>query len=105
MCGLIWIGFLLLLDPLNYILGLPSFLKERGKGRVYQILSFFTAGYICGFLWEFWNWYAQAKWVYNVPFSPNVRIFQMPVVGFLGFGPFSLEMFCMYYFKRGIFNV
>ncbi len=96
--ALIWLGFLLLIDPVNYLLGLPSFLKERRNARIYRFFSFFIGGYICGFLWEFWNWYSYASWIYNVPFFQNIKIFQMPVLGFLGFGPFSLEMFCMYYF-------
>lgn len=96
--ALIWLGFLLFVDPVNYLLELPSFLGERRDARIYRFFSFLIGGYICGFLWEFWNWYAYASWTYNIPFFQNIKIFQMPVLGFLGFGPFSLEMFCMYYF-------
>ena len=104
-CGLIWLGFILVLDPLNFFLKLPSLLGERHQGKISNFLSFLVGGYICGFLWEFWNHFAGAKWIYHVPFLPHIRIFEMPVLGFLGFGPFGLEVFCMYYtcwfiFKR-----
>jgi len=29
-----------------------------------------------------------------------VRIFEMPLAGFLGFGPFAWEYFCMYEFAK-----
>lgn len=103
-CGLVWLGFLLLLDPINDVLGLPSFIQERSEGKIHRFISFIIGGYICGFLWEFWNWHALTHWVYNVPFLADVKIFEMPVLGFLGFGPFSLEMFAMYYFVWYVFR-
>jgi hypothetical protein len=65
-----------------------------------RILSLFIAGLICGLIWEFWNYWAATKWVYLAPFTSNVRIFEMPIAGFLGFGPFAWEFFSMYYFVR-----
>jgi len=97
-CGLIWLGFLLLLEPVNRRLDVPSFMGERAEGRLGQFISFFVGGYLCGFLWEFWNWFAVSRWTYNVPFWPEIKIFEMPLAGFLGFGPFGLQMFAMYYF-------
>ncbi len=100
----VWIGFIFLLDPVNYILGNPSFLKDFEKGKYGMFLSFLIAGYICGFLWEFWNYWAAGRWVYTVPFTENIRIFEMPLAGFIGFGPFALEMFTMYYFSISLFG-
>jgi len=37
-----------------------------------------------------------------VPYLPNVKIFEMPVLGYLGFPPFALECFLMYRFSRAI---
>jgi hypothetical protein len=61
-------------------------------------LSLSTAGFICGFLWEFWNYWAPSKWIYTAPFMQELKIFEMPVAGFLGFGPFAWEYFVMYSF-------
>jgi hypothetical protein len=93
---LVWIGFVLLLDPLNKRLGLPSFLGDLSEGFRRRVYSFFLAGWICGWLWEFWNNWAAAKWHYIFPIAQNWKIFEMPVPGYLGFLPFALECFVMY---------
>ena len=93
---LVWIGFVLLLDPLNRQLGLPSFIGDLSEGFLRRIYGFFLSGWICGWLWEFWNNWAAAKWHYTFPMAQQWRIFEMPAPGFLGFLPFALECFAMY---------
>ena len=56
------------------------------------------AGLICGFLWEFWNFWALSKWVYTVPFFEERKGFEMPFLGFLGFPPFAVQAYVMYNF-------
>ena len=51
------------------------------------------AGLVCGLLWETWNFRSGAKWTYSIPFVGQFRIFEMPVLGFLGFIPFALECY------------
>lgn len=94
--GLVWIGFYLLLDPLNYRLGLPSLLGDISYGRWSRFCSLLVAGWICGWLWEFWNYWAAAKWHYVFPMFQKWKIFEMPAPGYLGFLPFALECFVMY---------
>jgi hypothetical protein len=94
--ALVWIGFLLLLDPLNHRLGLPSFLGDLAEGMRRRLYGFLLAGWICGWLWEFWNYWAAAKWLYIFPMFQQWRIFEMPAPGFLGFLPFALDCFVMY---------
>jgi hypothetical protein len=93
---LVWIGFILLLDPLNKRLGLPSLLGDLSEGFHRRVYGFFFAGWICGWLWEFWNNWASAKWHYIFPIGQQWKIFEMPVPGYLGFLPFALECFVMY---------
>jgi hypothetical protein len=92
----VWVGVILLLEPINFRLGSPSLLRDLGGGEPGRLLRLLLAGYLCGLLWEFWNYWAAAKWIYHVPFLPQVRIFEMPVLGFLGFGPFALEYYAMH---------
>jgi len=92
----VWVGYVLLLDPINYRLGMPSLLRELEKGSAQKLLSLFLAGLICGLLWEFWNFWAKAKWVYTVPYLNRPQIFEMPLYGFLGFLPFAVECFVMW---------
>jgi len=94
--ALVWVGFLLLLDPINRRLGLPSFLGDLSEGFRRRFYGFLTAGFICGWLWEFWNYWAAAKWHYTFPMFQDMKIFEMPVPGYLGFLPFALECFTMY---------
>lgn len=94
--GLVWIGFYLLLDPLNFRLGLPSLLGDISYGRWSRFCALLASGWICGWLWEFWNYWAAAKWHYIFPMFQNIKIFEMPAPGFLGFLPFALECFAMY---------
>jgi len=93
---LVWIGFLLLLDPLNRRLSLPSFLGDVSEGFSRRLYGFFLAGWICGWLWEFWNNWAHAKWHYTFPMFQDLKIFEMPLPGYLGFPAFALECFTMY---------
>lgn len=93
---LVWLGFVFLLDPLNYRTGAPSFLADLAAGRFSRFYAFLVSGFICGWLWEFWNYWAAAKWRYIFPIFQQYKIFEMPVPGFLGFLPFALECFTMY---------
>lgn len=94
--GLVWVGFVFLLDPINKRLGLPSLLGDLAAGRSSRFWSLLISGWVCGWLWEFWNYWASAKWHYIFPIMQRSKIFEMPVAGYLGFLPFALECFVMY---------
>jgi hypothetical protein len=74
------------------------------KKRFNTVISLFIAGYICGFLWEFWNYWATAKWFYTLPILENIKIFEIPALGFLAYGPFACELYVMYQFVRFLFS-
>jgi len=93
---LVWVGFVLLLDPLNYRGGGRSLLREWEEGRASTFRSFFVSGLICGVLWEFWNYWAAARWLYIFPILQGWKIFEMPLPGYFGFPAFALECFVMY---------
>jgi len=99
---LVWIGYALLLEPLNARAGRPSWLADLGRGDASRLLGLLTAGAVCGVLWEFWNYWAATKWTYIVPYLGGVKVFEMPVLGYLGFPPFTLECFAMYHALRGV---
>jgi hypothetical protein len=98
---LVWTGFVLLLEPLNYRRGRPSWLAALARGDASLVVALLGAGLLCGVLWEFWNYWALTRWTYTVPYLGEVRIFEMPVLGFLGFPPFALECYAMYHWLRG----
>ena len=92
----VWIGFALILEPLLYRFGKDSLLHDIEKGDLTRILNLLAAGLVCGLLWEFWNFWAQAKWIYTVPFFEKLKLFEMPLLGFLGFPPFAVSAYAMY---------
>jgi hypothetical protein len=93
---LVWTGFVLLLEPLNARAGRPSWLADLGRGDASRLAALIASGAICGVLWEFWNFWAATKWTYTVPFLGGAKLFEMPVVGYLGFLPFALECDAMW---------
>jgi hypothetical protein len=102
MAAPVWLGFIFLLDPINARLSGDSLFAGRASLWSNRVSSLMLAGFICGFLWEFWNYWARARWVYTVPILPDIKIFEMPVLGYLGFPAFALECFTMYVFVRHI---
>jgi hypothetical protein len=101
---LIWVGYVLLLEPINERRGAVSWLREAAAGDYRTLVSLLAGGLACGFLWEFWNYWALTKWTYTVPYWGEIKLFEMPVLGYLGFPPFALEAFAMYHFLRSLLN-
>lgn len=96
MFAFVWIGFIFLLDPINYWKGGTSLLRNLVRGESNTLLALMLAGFVCGVLWEFWNYWATAKWIYSVPISfAGPKVFEMPLLGYLGFLPFAVECYVM----------
>jgi hypothetical protein len=98
MFGWVWLGFILLLDPVNRRAGNPSIAGDLAAGHRARLWSLLIAGGVCGIFWEFWNYWAEAKWLYIFPIFENWRVFEMPLPGYLGFPPFAIEIFVLYVF-------
>ncbi len=92
----VFLGFIFLLDPINKRLGAESLTRKR-------TINLLLSGLLCGVLWEFWNYWARAKWIYTVPIMQQWKIFEMPLPGYLGFPPFAIECFTMYVFVRALY--
>jgi hypothetical protein len=101
----VWLGFILLIDPLNARAGNESILADWSRGQSGRLINLLLAGLICGMLWEFWNYWGGTKWIYNVPILPELKIFEMPILGYGGFPPFAVECFAMYVaVRRGLWR-
>jgi hypothetical protein len=96
----VWLGFIFLLDPINARLGGESLWVDWRAGRRDPIVNLLSSGFLCGLLWEFWNFWSRAKWHYSVPIMEDWKIFEMPIPGYFGFPAFALECFTMYVFVR-----
>ncbi len=100
----VWLGFIFLLDPINARLGGESLWADWRTGRRDRLINLILSGFLCGVLWEFWNYWSRAKWHYTVPIMEHLKIFEMPVPGYLGFPAFALECFTMYVLVRRAFT-
>ena len=82
-----------------------SLLGQLAAGDNTRFVALLVGGMICGGLWEGWNINARTKWVYSVPYFDELKLGEMPILGFLGFPPFALECYAMVnllsYFRGG----
>lgn len=99
---LVWLAFILLVDPLNALRGWPSICGDLARGDWRRLCSLLASGLVCGVLWEFWNYWAISRWTYTVPYFGDIKIFEMPVLGYLGFPPFAVECWAIYIFCRSL---
>jgi hypothetical protein len=91
-----------MLEPINVLLGNRSLSQYTGRGDWRPILALWTGCLICAFFWELWNYYSYPKWLYQVPFVDFLRIFEMPLLGYGGYLPFSLELYALYHLVTGM---
>jgi hypothetical protein len=86
----LWAVPTLLIEPWLYRRGSHSLLHDLEEGRPGRILRLMLAGLCCGLFWEAANFLPGGKWIYTVPWVGSIKIFEMPVLGFIGFAPFGL---------------
>lgn len=90
---LVWIAPILILEPLAYWLCSPSLLSEVRNGNWTLPFSAMFATLFAGFFWEMWNFYSLPKWIYTIPYVGFWKVFEMPILGFLGYLPFGLIIY------------
>jgi hypothetical protein len=88
---LVWgIAFLAIEPYLAQNVPEKSWLAALNQGQVQSACALLLSGLVCGLLWEFFNYWAGAKWVYTLPWPKGPKLFEMPLLGYLGFPPFAL---------------
>lgn len=96
-----WLSVYFILAPVNVWLENRSLSTYTAVGDWRPVIALWTGVLICGFFWELWNFYAYPKWVYRVPFVDFLHVFEMPLLGYGGYLPFSLELFALYHLVVG----
>jgi hypothetical protein len=87
-----WTSLVFILEPINYWLGHPHFTEQLERGDWRKVISLAVGALACGFFWEMWNYYSYPKWIYHTPGAQFLHIFEMPLLGYLGYIPFALEL-------------
>lgn len=89
----VWVAPYLLLLALNLRLGNRTLLASTSRGDWRPVVALCSGVLVCAFFWEFWNDRSYPKWVYEIPGVDFAHLFEMPLLGYLGYLPFSLELF------------
>ena len=91
----VWMWGVFALDPLLHRLGRRSFIGDLERGDWRPWVSLWLGGLLCGFFWELWNLWSYPKWIYHVPYVGFAKVFEMPVLGYLGYLPFAMELWLL----------
>jgi len=102
---LVWISVYFIIEPINYWLGFKTLLYCTEKGNWRPVLNLWVGVLICGFFWEMWNYFSWPKWTYELPYLNQPELFEMPLAGYLGYLPFSLELYALYNLFAGILGM
>ncbi len=97
----IWGAVFCLLEPACIWLKRPSLFDALERRDWRPVVSLAIGALICGFFWEFWNSFSYPKWTYRTPGVEFLYIFEMPLLGYIGYLPFGLELYALGHIARG----
>jgi hypothetical protein len=93
---MLWGAVFVVPDLINRHRGSPSLLRDLEDGHLGRIASLLIGGLLAGGVWESLNFPARTKWLYTVPGFEQLKLFEMPLLGFVGFPLLALEAFAAY---------
>jgi hypothetical protein len=92
---LVWGALVLMIEPVNVRLNRAAFFSDLNRGDWRSVVALATGSLVCGFFWEMWNMYSYPKWIYHTPGAEYLHIFEMPLLGYLGYLPFAWELMAL----------
>lgn len=99
---LAWVFAIPLIDGINYRAGFRSFMADIERGDAGRLLGALLSGLLCGALWETWNFLSPVRWIYTVPFFEGLKVFEMPLPGYMGFLVFGVETLAFVNLLQGL---
>lgn len=87
----LWISPVIIILSIQSISGGENFLNGLNSGDWRSVAVYAFAALFCGFFWEMWNYYSEARWIYSIPYVHRFMIFEMPLLGYAGYLPFGIE--------------
>lgn len=97
----LWLSIFFILEPINIWLGNHSLTVWIRNGDWRPVVALCIGGLMTGFFWEMWNYFSYPKWVYQISWGYWGKIFEMPLLGYIGYLPFSLELYAVYHLVEG----
>ena len=92
---LVWIAPAGVILSLQALAGRKTVLSDLAHGDWSRAVAACLAALVCGIFWEMWNMWSMAKWIYTVPYVQAIHMFEMPLLGFIGYLPFGIECLCI----------
>lgn len=86
-----WLSPMLIIAAVVKISGRKTIINNIENGNWKDLYLLALAALICGVFWEMWNYYSLIRWEYSIPFVHQYLIFEMPVLGYLGYLPFGIQ--------------
>jgi hypothetical protein len=99
-----WLSVYFIIEPVNVWLGNRSLAACTARGDWRPVFALWLGALLTAFFWEMWNYYSYPRWIYHIPWGDALHIFEMPLLGYGGYLPFSLELFAMYHWIVGWFG-
>jgi hypothetical protein len=94
---LVWGAAAFVIEPIVYRKDPSrSILGDLETGKPGRLLRLLLGGMAIGLTWEVLNIRARTKWIYTVPGFEDLKLFEMPVLGFFGFPAFAVECFVLW---------
>jgi hypothetical protein len=90
-----WTSLVFLMEPLAQSLGRRALGEDLERGDWRPWWALWSGVLVCGFFWEMWNMWSDPKWIYHVPGVEFAKVFEMPMLGFLGYLPFAMELYLL----------
>ena len=91
----VWITVFMIIEPFNIKANFSSLLHFTENKNWQPVISLVVGCLICAFFWEMWNIYSYPKWIYHLPHVNALKLFEMPIPGYIGYIPFSFELFAL----------
>jgi hypothetical protein len=90
---LVWIAPILILEPIAFAIRYPSLLADVANNGWTRLFAVMAAALLTGFWWEMWNVHSLPKWTYTIPYVGFWHVFEMPLLGYLGYPFFGIVVF------------
>jgi hypothetical protein len=101
----VWIAVYFIIEPINVKLKNRNLFTYLKDGDWRPLIALSIGCLMTAFFWEMWNINSYPKWVYELPWVDFLDVFEMPILGYIGYIPFSWELFALFHLLAGILGI
>lgn len=94
----VWGAAYAIFEPLNAWRERPTLIASLHAGDWRPLVALSAGALLCGFFWEMWNFGSYPRWTYDTPGVDALYVFEMPLLGYVGYLPFAWEVYAFLHF-------